>query len=85
MHLGVDQDDRTIGRALRDAWGVNRCEPCPVPPERAVAAVAELRSLGARLAADGTLPLTWPSRATTRSTRRSIPFDTKMDHPSGSW
>lgn len=65
MHLGVDQHDRTIGRALRDAWGANRCEPCPVAPERAVAAVAELRSLGARFAAldaDGTLPLTWPAQ-----------------------
>jgi hypothetical protein len=65
VHLGVDQDDRTIGRALRDAWGAFRSEPCPVPPERAVAAVAELRALGVRfaaLAADGTLPLTWPAQ-----------------------
>lgn len=65
VHLGVDQDDRTIGRALRDAWGAFRSEPCPVPPERAVAAVAELRSLGDRFAAldaGGTLPLTWPAQ-----------------------
>lgn len=65
VHLGVDQDDRTIGRALRDAWGAFRAEPCPVPAERAVAAVAELRTLGARFAALGpaaTLPLTWTDR-----------------------
>lgn len=65
VHLGLDQDDRAIGRALRDAWGAFRSEPCPVPAERAVAAVAELRALGTRFAAlppDGTLPLTWPGR-----------------------
>lgn len=62
VHLGVDQDDRTIARALRDAWGAFRTGPCPVPADRAVAAVAELRTLGARFAAldpAATLPLTW--------------------------
>ncbi len=65
VHLGVDQDDRTIGRVLHDTWGAFRSEPCPIPAERAVAAVAELRALGTRfatMAPDGTLPLTWPVR-----------------------
>jgi hypothetical protein len=65
VHLGVDRDDRTIGRALHAAWGTFRTEPCPVPAERAMAAVAELRTLGARFAAlapEATLPLTWPGR-----------------------
>jgi hypothetical protein len=65
VHLGVDQDDRAVARALRDAWGAFRTGPCPVPAERAVAAVGELRALGARFAAldpPATLPVTWPVR-----------------------
>lgn len=70
VHLGVDQDDRTVARELAAAWGVFHAGPCPVPASRAVDAVAELRALGRQFVAlhpDATLPLTWPDRRPRRS------------------
>lgn len=62
VHRGLDQDERMIGRNLREAWGVFRADPCPFPASQAVEAVAELRGIGEKwlkLPPDALLPLRW--------------------------